>query len=109
MRIQKNPERHSKFEIWFLFEIIVHTAIMLPGAQSKARKQRSRDNDVADDVLDEREYAGLSRVRRNRQRKYALSFLLEHIRQSVLRFTFFSQGNLAGSVLLDPKFAEQMH
>ena len=81
---------------------------MLQGARSKAWKQRSRDNDVADDVLDEREYAGLSQLRRNRQRKYALSFLLEHIRQSVLRFTFFSQGHLAGSVLLDPKFVDQM-
>ena len=108
MRIKKTPERHSKFEIWGLFEIIVHTAIMLPGAQSKARKQRSRDNDVADDVLNERKYAGPSQLRRNRQKKYTHSFLLEHIRQSVLRFTFFSQGHLAGSVLLDPKFVDQM-
>ena len=81
---------------------------MLPGAQSKARKQSSRDNDVADDVLNERKYAGPSQLRRNRQRIYAHSFLLEHIRRSVLRFTFFSQGHLAGSVLLDPKFVDQM-
>ena len=91
MRIQKKPERHSKFEIWGLFEIIVHTAIMLTGAQSKARKQRSRDNYVADDVFNEHKYAGPSQLRRNWQRKYAHSFLLEHIRHSVLRFTFLSQ------------------
>ena len=108
MRIKKKPERHSKFEICVSFEIIVQTAIMLQGAQSKARKQRSRDYDVADDVLNERKYAGPSQLRRNRQRKYAHSFMLEHIRQSVLRFTFFSQGHLAGSVLLDPKFVDRM-
>ena len=101
MRIQKKTERNSKFEICVPFKIIVHTAIMLQGAQVKARKQRSWDNDVADDVLDERKYAGPCQLRRNWQRKYAHSFLLEHIRQSVLRFTFFSQGHLAGSVLLD--------
>ena len=101
MRIQKKTEPHSKFEICVPSKIIVHTAIMLQGARSKAWKQRSRDNDVAHDVLDEREYSLLSQVRRNRQRKYALSFLLEHIRRSVLRLTFFSQGHLAGSVLLD--------
>ena len=81
---------------------------MEQGAQARARKQKSRDNDVASDVLVEGKFAGPSQPRRVRQRRYAHSFVLEQIRQSVLRFTFFSQGHLAASVLLDPKFVDQM-
>ena len=83
-------------------------AAMQQGSNAKARKQKSRESDVVDDDRDERKHAGPSHARRVRQRRYAHSFLLEQIRQSVLRFTFFSQDHLAGSVLLDPKFVDHM-
>ena len=78
------------------------------GAAARARKRKQRENDVIDGVVDEYKCKAPSQDRKNGRRNYPHWVLLEHIRQSVLRFTFFSKSQLAGSVLFDPKFVDQM-
>ena len=78
------------------------------GAAARARKRKQREDAVVDGVVDEHKCKAPSQGRKNGRKNYPHSLLLDHIRQSVLRFTFFSKGHLASSVLLDPKFVDQM-